>query len=490
MSAADAAKTPAKSASPAQIADAMIRSMLGSPAPGDPQSGDPTSSDPKSSNVANMSAPGAPTLNQTASAPEMTPIAVLAMDILGSPSAGDGASGNKAAPGTPGANQTPGSKKQLLVATDAPTGADGTTILVIAPQPAPSAPDPAMPAPSDSRSNQAGQGNPAGSASPAAASITLLAKGSPESQSAFTAILTPTNETPAASAAPDAAKQVSTVPEPATSSLVAAPVASPEPASSASSLSSQPPLSSQPTGAQGVESQTAIQAAGAKSGGDTPSQQQGDSPETPAPLIAIDTKNKAAIKHDDNDPQAVVTAGIGALQDHLSAVTPLADQARTATTTQSSAAPAAETPSQATAEALRTSESNLAATPQSRTGAAQEITIRIERPDASPVDLRVVERAGQLHVDVRTPDGAMQTSLRADLGTLTNSLQRAGYHTETFTPSTTLGRTASSAQTSNQDDHQDSSQNRGGSGSFSGDRRQQQQQKRSGTWLEELENQS
>jgi hypothetical protein len=172
------------------------------------------------------------------------------------------------------------------------------------------------------------------------------------------------------------------------------------------------------------------------------------------------------------------------VQDRSSAATPFADQTRTATATQSAAAPA--TPSQGTAEALRTSESNLAAAPQSRSGAAQEITIRIEQPDASPVDLRVVERSGQVHVDVRTPDAAMQTSLRQDLGTLTNSLQRAGYHTEMFTPSSALGRTASSAQAGNQDDHRDSSPNRGG-GDFSQGRRQQQQQKRPSTWLEELE---
>jgi hypothetical protein len=235
-----------------------------------------------------------------------------------------------------------------------------------------------------------------------------------------------------------------------------------------------------------VQSETAIQAAGAKTGGDTPSGQQDNSPENPTPptAIAADSK-KPALKQDDNDPQAIVAV---AIPDHVSAVTSFADQARAVVATPSAIPAPTATPSQSTAEALRTSESNLAAVPLSRTGAAQEITIRIEQPDASPVDLRVVERAGQVHIDVRTPDAAMQTSLRGDLGTLTNSLQRAGYQTEMFTPSSTLGRTTSSAQTSNRDDHQDSSQNRGGSGDSSEGRRQQQQ-KRSSTWLEELEDQ-
>ena len=91
--------------------------------------------------------------------------------------------------------------------------------------------------------------------------------------------------------------------------------------------------------------------------------------------------------------------------------------------TRTSAPAPAATPYNTTAEAVRTTESNLAAAPPLRTGAAQEISIRIAPPDAPAVDLHVVERAGQVHVDVRTSDSAMQTSLRQDLGTLTNSLR-------------------------------------------------------------------
>ncbi|MGA3188950.1 MAG: hypothetical protein ABSF22_17740 [Bryobacteraceae bacterium] len=230
-----------------------------------------------------------------------------------------------------------------------------------------------------------------------------------------------------------------------------------------------------------------MQATAENSSGETPSNPQGDSADTPAQSIVLsaDAKNKTAIKQDDDTP-AIITAAGSALQDHT--VTSLTDPNR-APASAATATPSEATSSQTAAEALRTSESELVAAPPARTGAAQEITIRIEQPDAAPVDLRVVERSGQVHIDVRTPDAAMQTSLREDLGTLTNSLQRAGYHAEMFTPASALGRTASSAQTSNQDDHQDSSQNRGGSGDSSEGRRQQQQQKRPGTWLEELEDQ-
>lgn len=437
-STADTANAPATTGSPAQIAEAMIRSMLGSPILRGPAQGGSTSSTPVSGNAS----------QGTASTTAQT---------------------GKGTPGTVNPNQTAASNPQL-------PGAPGiATILVIAPSliagPLASTLTSPTPPVGDSRSNTQVQNNLA------PGSILPLAKGSPESKVAFTAILTPTNEMAPNSATAAAGKQISISPEPATSVSSSIPLASAPPSSST------PP----PATAQGTGSQTAVQATAENSSGETPSNPQGDSADTPAQSIVLsaDAKNKTAIKQDDDTP-AIITAAGSALQDHT--VTSLTDPNR-APASAATATPSEATSSQTAAEALRTSESELVAAPPARTGAAQEITIRIEQPDAAPVDLRVVERSGQVHIDVRTPDAAMQTSLREDLGTLTNSLQRAGYHAEMFTPASALGRTASSAQTSNQDDHQDSSQNRGGSGDSSEGRRQQQQQKRPGTWLEELEDQ-
>jgi hypothetical protein len=223
--------------------------------------------------------------------------------------------------------------------------------------------------------------------------------------------------------------------------------------------------------------------------GDTPPQEQDDSTAAQARVVAsADEKTKPADAKQDDDVVAEVVHDHAPDAAEMSLVT-FPDQARVATASQSDSTVVASTPFQTTPEALRTSEPDLPLAPPLRAGAAQEISIRIAQPDVSPVDLRVVERSGQVHVDVRTSDPAMQTSLRQDLGTLTNSLERAGYHSETFAPSSTPGRTASSAQMSNQDDRHDQSQNRGGTGDFSGGRRQQQQQKRPSTWLEELEDQ-
>jgi hypothetical protein len=46
------------------------------------------------------------------------------------------------------------------------------------------------------------------------------------------------------------------------------------------------------------------------------------------------------------------------------------------------------------------------------------------------VDLQVKERGGEVHVAVRTADGALQTSLRQDLGALVERLEQSGLRTE------------------------------------------------------------
>jgi hypothetical protein len=96
-------------------------------------------------------------------------------------------------------------------------------------------------------------------------------------------------------------------------------------------------------------------------------------------------------------------------------------------------------------QALRTSEIS---TPEGSVvkTPAQQIAVRIAGPGSSSVDLQVTERAGQMHVSVRTADTGMQTSLRQDLGTLVNSLERSGYRTEALTGRDASSLTAVAAQ--------------------------------------------
>jgi hypothetical protein len=149
---------------------------------------------------------------------------------------------------------------------------------------------------------------------------------------------------------------------------------------------------------------------------------------------------------------------------------------------------------QTAAEVLRASEP--AAPPESAPppASAQGIAVRIAMPDTPSVDVHVMERAGQVQVSVRTPDTGLQSSLRQDLGTLVNALERSGFHTETFTPHDGVAPASSPMNLQNNSRQQDPG---GSSGSGSHDGRpgsQQQhgQQRRHGeeseTWIETMEN--
>jgi hypothetical protein len=98
----------------------------------------------------------------------------------------------------------------------------------------------------------------------------------------------------------------------------------------------------------------------------------------------------------------------------------------------------------------------------------REMTLRIPTPDASTVDVQVNQRQGQVLVAVRTADEGLQASLRQDLPQLVTSLDRAGFHAETFVPRAPEGGTAAaeslsgkSLQDSANDPSQDAPQDPG-----------------------------
>jgi hypothetical protein len=515
---ANAAKAPATIASPAQVADSMIRSMLGNPSSGStvptlssaPTVGLPVAADARSQrtmaspaqvadsmiqSILSGSSSGSINPSYSAAAP---PVAVDARTQLATTSSEQIAdstiqsilSGLSSGPIVPslsfalavGLPIAADERKELRGVADLPT----PTAIV---EPMTTSAVPASPP--VARSSSAGCGPTAAvmfePQLPAPVAV-LLAK----SEIAFTAILIPKKDTNTSAGTTGSSRQtvaspgITTGPSDVLSSAAIAPVAA----------SSNP---SQPLAAQASQPQAAVQGTGKdlngpqlhgdlQQGDDTPFQQQNDSTGIPAQVIAsAEPKVKpVGAKQDDNELA-------GTAQDRTPAadttLTSFPDQVRAPLATQSDTPATTPTSFHSMAEILRASEPELPPAPQLRAGQAQEISIRIAQPDASTIDLRVAERSGQLHVDVRTSDAGMQSSLRQDLGTLTNSLERAGYHSETFTPSSTLGRTASGAQMNNQDEHQDQSQNRGSTGDFSGGRRQQQQQRRPSTWLEEMEDQ-
>ncbi len=223
---------------------------------------------------------------------------------------------------------------------------------------------------------------------------------------------------------------------------------------------------------------------------------------------APDAKTRPPQTHDDSVPAvAAVSAGAsagGGFNDSTSDFTrqmPAQATAETATAAigkiQSPAAPTAS-------EALRAAAPAAPATSAQPAAPLKEIAMRISSPQAPTVDVHLAERAGQLHIAVRTADGGLQTSLRQDLGTLVNSIERSGYRAEAFAPREGAPAAAATEtnfqngrqdqesepgskggnQDSSQDSSQNSSQNPGGGG-----QQQQRRDSRPSKWIEELENQ-
>ena len=437
----------ATAATPSQIADAMIRSMLG-----------PVS------------------VTMAGTMPGDSPAAATSLDSSAVAAEAPTADPQSAPLPTVKPNEpAPTAVKQPRSIADLP---NFTTVVVTPVPPTPlavtpiaqTASDPSAVAPKDSNS----------STPTPAAPVAPVFKSAPEAKVAFTAVLTPINAT----VAPDPASPVAEPSEPAPSPsfvAVAAPVA-PQPVTARASDATSS------TALEGFTSQTQIAAAGEKSNSDTPpQQQQGDAPGTPSqPFVMAPAESKiksAAPKQDDNGPSpAIVVREVSPSNVPVSVVL-LSKRMRLRH-------PQRQQHRRLTPQPIRFARRNRIS-PQRRR-CAPELLRKSRSGSRRPILPRWIcassSGPGKFTSMSAHRTRSMQTSLRQDLGTLTNSLQKAGYHAETFTPSSSLGRAASSAQTSNQD-REDPSQNRNGSGDFSGGKRQQQQ-KRSGNWLEELEEQS
>jgi hypothetical protein len=200
--------------------------------------------------------------------------------------------------------------------------------------------------------------------------------------------------------------------------------------------------------------------------------QQGNAANDAAPVVA-QSKSKTSVHSGDEEPAPPASLAQSLPAQTLNSIATLAPLAAASALKAPEAPPRIEI-----ATALRTTEPVVAIAPAPRVEAAQEIAVRIERPQMPPVDLRIAERGGQIHVAVHTPDGPLQTSLRQDVGSLVDSLDRAGYHAETFAPIAASMHSGSS-QMGNRDSQPDTQPDSSGHGSSdSGASRQQQSQQR------------
>jgi uncharacterized membrane protein len=67
--------------------------------------------------------------------------------------------------------------------------------------------------------------------------------------------------------------------------------------------------------------------------------------------------------------------------------------------------------------------------------AAHDIKLQVGLEGGQRVEVRVTERAGDVFVAVRTPDGRLASDLRQDLPALATRLEQSGFHATTWQPS-------------------------------------------------------
>jgi hypothetical protein len=97
----------------------------------------------------------------------------------------------------------------------------------------------------------------------------------------------------------------------------------------------------------------------------------------------------------------------------------------------------------------------------------RDLSIRIGDSAGNQVDVKIQEKAGEIHVAVLSNNPSLNTDLRQQVGELAGKLDRAGYHAETF-KSTSLAASQQSANASG------SGQQQG----FAGGQQQQQEEAR------------
>ena len=154
-------------------------------------------------------------------------------------------------------------------------------------------------------------------------------------------------------------------------------------------------------------------------------------------------------------------------------------------------------PAPSASAALRTSEPDAAPLGSQAGAPAQQFAVRIGPGQSPAVDIQMVERGGQVHVAVRTADEGLQTSLRQNLGTLVESLERSGFRTESFDPREGLPQLSTGTAMNSQDSRKEPQSGSGGrsnsgdtsQNSAGGEQQQRPRDQHAPKWIEEVENQ-
>jgi hypothetical protein len=122
-------------------------------------------------------------------------------------------------------------------------------------------------------------------------------------------------------------------------------------------------------------------------------------------------------------------------------------------------------------------------------GPLRDVSLQFQNAAQERVDVRLSQRAGELHVAVRTPDGELARGLGQSLPELVERLQETGFRTETWKPGHTASPTptvSSTASSTADFQNAESGRQSGGSGQQHREQRDSQQFHRP-RWVEELE---
>ena len=120
---------------------------------------------------------------------------------------------------------------------------------------------------------------------------------------------------------------------------------------------------------------------------------------------------------------------------------------------------------------------------------SREISVQIPTSGNQSIEVRIIERNGNVHVTVHSDDRGLTQSLRSELQELVRVLEDRGFRTETWTPPETRpSRLVESAQSESANHRGGSSSGDGSGGGGRGQSsRQQQQRSNKPKWVAELE---
>lgn len=89
--------------------------------------------------------------------------------------------------------------------------------------------------------------------------------------------------------------------------------------------------------------------------------------------------------------------------------------------------------------------------PVLRASATREISMRLTGAESSTVDVKLIDRAGSVHVAVRTGDADLTRTLQSGLGELVHRLERKGFETEVWSPGDASGSALAAPRQSHSD---------------------------------------